>query len=111
MINASLDDDQAIELVVIDLTDKSSIADAMVIASGRSERHVRSMAENLVERLSKAGRRGRIEGIPKCDWVLVDAGDVVVHLFKPDIRTFYNLEKMWSANFSAKQVEAAGARR
>lgn len=96
LVLASLDEDQAQELVNIPLQGKSSIADYMVIVSGRSTRQVASMAQKLGERLKKAGfPPARIEGLPAADWVLVDAGDVVVHLFRPEVRSFYNLERMW----------------
>ncbi|AOR77721.1 MULTISPECIES: ribosome silencing factor [Sphingomonadaceae] len=96
LVLSSLDDDQAQELVTIDLDGKSSIADFMVIASGRSTRQVASMAQKLGERLKQNGfGHPRIEGLPAADWVLVDAGSVVVHLFRPEVRTFYNLERMW----------------
>lgn len=96
LIEKSLDDDQAESPVTINLAGKTSFADYMVVASGRSTRHVGSMAENLRERLKAAGVKGiGIEGFPQCDWVLVDAGDIIVHLFRPEVRTFYNLEKMW----------------
>jgi len=96
LVLSSLDDDQAQELVTIDLDGKSSIADFMVIASGRSTRQVASMAQKLGERLKQNGfDHPRIEGLPAADWVLVDAGSVVVHLFRPEVRTFYNLERMW----------------
>ncbi|WP_333839007.1 ribosome silencing factor [Novosphingobium sp.] len=92
----SLDDDQAIELVTIPLEGKSSVADYMVIASGRSTRQVAAMAQKLSERIKHAGHgHVRIEGLPAADWVLVDAGDVVIHLFRPEVRSFYNLERMW----------------
>jgi ribosome-associated protein len=92
----SLDDDQAQEIVSIPLEGKSSIADHMVIASGRSTRQVAAMAQKLAERLKAAGHGpSRIEGLPAADWVLVDAGDVIVHLFRPEVRSFYNLERMW----------------
>jgi len=92
----SLDDDQAQDLVTIDLEGKSSIADFMVIASGRSTRQVAAMAQKLGERLKENGfGNPRIEGLPAADWVLVDAGGVVVHLFRPEVRSFYNLERMW----------------
>ncbi|MEM1133823.1 MAG: ribosome silencing factor [Pseudomonadota bacterium] len=91
----SLDDDQAQDMVVIDLEGKSSIADHMIIASGRSTRQVASMAQKMVERIKKAGGAARIEGLPNADWVLIDAGDVIVHLFRPEVRSFYNLERMW----------------
>ncbi|MEW9854836.1 ribosome silencing factor [Novosphingobium sp. M1R2S20] len=92
----SLDDDQAQDVVTIDLEGKSSIADYMVIASGRSSRQVAAIAQKLAERVKHAGHgNSRIEGLPAADWVLVDAGGVVVHLFRPEVRTFYNLERMW----------------
>ena len=97
LILQSLDDDQAQELVSIPLEGKSSIADHMVIASGRSTRQVAAMAQKLAERIKHGGfGHVRIEGLPAADWVLVDAGDVVVHLFRPEVRTFYNLERMWA---------------
>jgi ribosome-associated protein len=75
----------------------------MVVASGRSQRHVGAIAEHLVEALEKRGLRGvRVEGLPHCDWVLIDAGDVIVHVFRPEARAFYNLEKMWSRARPAK---------
>src|SRR5690606_9087024 len=87
---------QAVETVSIPLAGKSSIADYMVIASGRSSRQVASMAQKLAERIKQeTGRVARIEGLPTADWVLIDAGDVVVHLFRPEVRSFYNLERMW----------------
>ena len=97
LVLQSLDDDQAQELVSIPLEGKSSVADHMVIASGRSTRQVASMAQKLAERIKQGGfGHVRIEGLPAADWVLVDAGDVVVHLFRPEVRTFYNLERMWA---------------
>ena len=97
LVLSSLDDDQAQEVVSIPLEGKSSIADHMVIASGRSTRQVAAMAQKLAERIKHAGFASpRIEGLPAADWVLIDAGDVVVHLFRPEVRTFYNLERMWA---------------
>ncbi|WP_184001683.1 ribosome silencing factor [Stakelama sediminis] len=97
LVLASLDDDQAVETVSIPLAGKSSIADHMVIASGRSTRQVASMAAKLAEKIkAKFGQTPRIEGLPTADWVLIDAGDVIVHLFRPEVRSFYNLERMWS---------------
>ena len=97
LVLKSLDDDQAIDTVSIPLEGKTSIADYMVIASGRSSRQVTAMAEKLAERIKQAGRGPvRIEGLPAADWVLVDAGDVIVHLFRPEVRSFYNLERMWA---------------
>ena len=97
LILASLDDDQAVEIVSIPLAGKSSIADYLVIASGRSSRQVASMATKLVEKIKAlTGRARRVEGMPIADWVLIDAGDVIVHLFRPEVRSFYNLERMWA---------------
>ena len=97
MILAQLEDSKAEQVVTITLDDKSAIADTMVVATGRSNRHVGAIADQLVEKLKAAGRRDlKIEGMPQCDWVLVDAGDVVVHIFRPEVRSFYNLEKLWS---------------
>ncbi|APL95542.1 hypothetical protein Sj15T_29900 [Sphingobium sp. TA15] len=96
LVLKSLDDDQAQETISIPLEGKSSIADHMVIASGRSSRQVASMAQKLAERIKQAtGRSARVEGLPVADWVLIDAGDVIVHLFRPEVRSFYNLERMW----------------
>lgn len=96
LILTSLTDDKAEEVVQIDLRGKTSIGDYMVIASGRSSRQVASLAEKLVERVKKAtGRTAKIEGKDAGDWVLIDTGDVIVHLFRPEVREFYQLEKMW----------------
>ncbi|MBI1207845.1 MAG: ribosome silencing factor [Azospirillum sp.] len=96
LVERSLDDDQAEDVVIIDLGGKTSFADYMAVASGRSNRHVGAMADNLCQRLKRAGiAEIGIEGMPHGDWVLVDAGDVVIHLFRPEVRSFYNLEKMW----------------
>jgi ribosome-associated protein len=93
----SLDEDQAQEVISIPLEGKSSIADHMVIASGRSTRQVAAIAQKLAERIKQAGHgSARVEGLPAADWVLIDAGDVVVHLFRPEVRSFYNLERMWA---------------
>jgi ribosome-associated protein len=97
LVLRSLDDDQAQDVVSIPLTGKSNIADHMVIASGRSTRQVASMAQKLTERIKQdLGRTVRIEGLPVADWVLIDAEDVIVHIFRPEVRSFYNLERMWS---------------
>ena len=97
LVLASLDDDQAVDTISIPLAGKSTIADHMVIASGRSTRQVASMAQKLVEKIkAELGRIARIEGLPTADWVLIDAGDVIVHLFRPEVRSFYNLERMWA---------------
>ncbi len=97
LVLSSLDDDQAVDVVTIPLSGKSNIADHMVIASGRSTRQVASMAQKLSERIKQElGRSVRIEGLPVADWVLIDANDVIVHLFRPEVRSFYNLERMWA---------------
>ncbi len=97
LVQAQLDDDKSEEIVAIDLRGKTAIADFMVIASGRSQRHVGAIADHLIEALKASGVRGvRVEGQPACDWVLIDAGDVIVHVFQPEVRAFYNIEKMWS---------------
>jgi len=99
IVQSSLEDSKAEEVVTIDLAGKTLIGDYMVIASGRSERHVGAIADNLVKHLKEAGVADvTVEGMPKCDWVLMDAGSVIVHLFQPDVRDFYNLEKMWLAD-------------
>lgn len=96
MIMKSLDDDQAVDPVTIPLAGKTSIADHMVIASGRSGRQVASMASKIAEKVKEQfGRTVRIQGLPAADWVLIDCGDIIVHIFKPDVRSFYNLERMW----------------
>jgi len=93
----SLDDDQAVDVVTIPLTGKSNIADHMVIASGRSTRQVASMAAKLADRIKAQLKKNvRIEGLPAADWVLIDADDVIVHIFRPEVRSFYNLERMWA---------------
>jgi ribosome-associated protein len=98
LVLASLDDDKAEDVVAIDLRGKSPMADHMVIASGRSTRQVCAMAEKLLERFrERFGRSARAEGKAVGDWVLIDCGDVIVHLFRPEVRAFYQLEKMWAA--------------
>ncbi|MEO6092677.1 MAG: ribosome silencing factor [Novosphingobium sp.] len=97
LVLRSLDDDQAQDVISIPLEGKSSIADHMVIASGRSSRQVAAIAQKLAERIKHGGFGNvRIEGLPAADWVLVDAGDIVIHLFRPEVRSFYNLERMWA---------------
>jgi ribosome-associated protein len=97
VVLTSLEDDKAEEILAIDIRGKSSFADMLVIASGRSARHVGALAEHVMHKLKQAGVKDvRIEGMPQADWVLVDAGDVVVHLFRPEVRSFYNIEKIWA---------------
>ena len=106
MILSSLDGSKAEDLVSIDLNGKSSLADQMVVVSGRSHRHVAAIAERLLDDLREAGGKDvRVEGLRTADWILVDAGDVIVHVFRPEVRSFYNLEKMWSAEHPAAPVE------
>ncbi len=108
LVLKSLDDDQAVEVISIPLAGKSSIADHMVIASGRSTRQVASMATKLAQKIKdEVGRSPRIEGLPAADWVLIDADDVIVHLFRPEVRSFYNLERMWA--FGDDEPKRAGA--
>jgi ribosome-associated protein len=93
---ASLDDAKAEDIVTIDIEGKSPMADRMVIASGRSHRHVAAVAEQLITALKEQGFGApRIEGLPAADWVLIDQGDIIIHVFRPEVRAFYNLEKMW----------------
>jgi ribosome-associated protein len=108
LVSQSLDDDKAEDIVVIDLHGKSSIADYLVIASGRSSRQVASMAEHLAHKLKEAGaRRVAVEGARQGDWVLIDGGDLIVHLFRPEVRRFYNLEKMWGMTLPEPDKAAA----
>ena len=108
LVLRSLDDDKAVDVVSIPLSGKSSIADHMVIASGTSTRQVASMAQKLSERIKRElGRNVRVEGLPVADWVLIDADDVIVHLFRPEVRSFYNLERMWA--FDERPAVAAGS--
>jgi ribosome-associated protein len=105
MVLSQLDDAKAEAVVTINLDGKGALADSMVVASGRSNRHVGAIADQLVDKLKEAGHRNlRIEGMPQCDWVLVDTGDVVVHLFRPEVRSFYNLEKLWSEHAPQERV-------
>ncbi len=93
----SLEEDKAEEIVSLDIRGRSSFADHMIVASGRSNRHVCALADHVMRKLKEAGAGGlRVEGLPGCDWVLVDAGDLIVHLFRPEVRQFYNIEKMWA---------------
>jgi ribosome-associated protein len=104
LVLKTLDRDKAEDIVAIDLSNKSPMADYMVIASGRSNRHVAAIAEHLSEELKKQGFSGRAEGLPAGDWVLVDAMDVIVHVFRPEVRAFYNLEKMWGDGAAMAQA-------
>lgn len=102
LVLATLDDAKAEQTVAIDITGKSSLTDHMVVTSGRSNRHVGAIADQLVKSLREHGfGKPRIEGLPHADWVLVDADDVIIHIFRPEVREFYNLEKMWAVDFAA----------
>jgi len=108
MIMQSLDDDQAVDPVSIPLAGKTSIADYMIVASGRSGRQVASMAMKIAEKMkADFGRSARVQGLPTADWVLIDCGDIIVHIFRPDVRVFYNLERMWGFD-DAPAAPAAG---
>ena len=97
-VQAWLDEAKAENIVTIDIRGKSSIGDYMLVASGRSDRHVGAIADQIQRKLKDEGYGSRIEGQPQCDWVLIDIGDIIVHVFRPEVREFYNLEKMWSAD-------------
>jgi ribosome-associated protein len=99
LITERLDEDKAQDIVCIDLRGKSSVADTLIIASGRSHRHVGALADHVLRTLKEKGfGKAKVEGLPACDWVLIDVGDVVVHLFRPEVRAFYNIEKIWSVS-------------
>lgn len=100
----SLDDGKAEDIVVVDLQGKTSIANYMIIASGTSQRHVAALAEQVQMKLKAAGYKTESEGEEKADWVLIDAFDVIIHIFKPEVREFYNLEKMWSAIAEIRKI-------
>ena len=109
LIETSLADDKAIDVAIIDLTGKTAFADAMVIATGSSQRHIAAMAEHLLERLKAVGLGGLgAEGRGQSDWVLIDAGDVIVHLFKDETRRFYDLERLWGTPLPDMRVQAGG---
>ncbi len=102
---AALEDAKAEQVLALDLRGKSSLADSMVIASGRSDRHVGAIAERVVQAFKDAGLGSvRVEGMPQADWVLIDCGDVIVHVFKPEVRGFYNLEKIWGMDRPSEQA-------
>lgn len=108
IISSSLEDSKAEDIVQLEITGKSALADYMIVASGRSHRHVGAIADQVLRNLKAAGfGSAKVEGLPHCDWVLVDAGDVIVHIFRPEVRDFYNIEKMWSTG-QQDQVQFVG---
>jgi len=109
-IEESLDSDKAEDIYTIDLRGRTAMADYMIIASGRSSRQVGALAQKLQERLKARGIEGiRIEGMGNCDWVVVDAGDIIIHIFRPEVRDFYNIEKMWSMHIPLAVVDGIHA--
>ncbi|HUK59778.1 MAG TPA: ribosome silencing factor [Stellaceae bacterium] len=107
LAQASLEDGKAEDVVAIDLAGKSTIADHMLIATGRSQRQVAALAERVVTAVKAAGCRPAVEGLRYGDWVLIDAGDLIVHIFRPEVRAFYNLEKMWGVDFAEPSASAS----
>lgn len=104
---ASLEDDKAEDIIVLDLEGKSTLADQMIIASGRSARHVSALADHVQRRIKEmGGKRARVEGLPNADWVLIDTGDLIVHLFRPEVRDFYDLERIWTGPAEAARAPA-----
>ena len=102
LVLSSLEDAKAEDVVTIDLQNKAALADSMIVASGRSNRHVAAIIDQLTDALKEAGYKPlAVEGMPHCDWVVLGAGDVIVHVFRPEVRTFYNIEKLWSPNAPA----------
>ncbi len=107
LILGRLDDEKAHDIVFIDLKGKSSFADGLIVASGRSHRHVGAIADHILRALKDAGHgRAKVEGLPHCDWVLIDAGDLVIHLFRPEVRVYYNLEKIWAIDSPHRMASA-----
>jgi ribosome-associated protein len=106
LVERTMDDMKADDVMVIDLRGRTSLADAMIIATGRVNRHVSAITDSVADALKAAGTPAlRIEGQPACDWVLIDTGDIIVHVFRPEVRQFYNLEKMWGADRPTEQSE------
>jgi ribosome-associated protein len=102
IVVTSLEDDKAEDILSFDIRGKSSVADMLIVASGRSQRHVGALADHVTRKLKDAGASDvRVEGLPHCDWVLVDAGDLIVHIFRPEVRSFYAIEKIWSSTKAA----------
>ena len=103
----SLEDDKAEDIINIDLKGKTSIAGSMIIASGRSTRQVAAIADHLYRKLKHGPNGCKLEGMDKADWVLLDAGSIIIHIFRPEVRTFYNLEKMWAVDFTPEKMLAS----
>jgi len=102
----SLEDSRAEDIIFIDIRGKSALGDYMVIASGRSNRHVAAIAGHLLDQLRAQGKKSvQVEGLAGADWVLVDTGDIIIHLFRPEVREFYNLEKMWLTTDLSERTE------
>ena len=98
---------KAEDITVIDLVGKTSLADAMIIASGNVNRHVAAISEALIEALKNAGKPSpQVEGMPACDWVLLDTGDIIIHVFRPEVRQFYDLEKMWGTDRPNERLDS-----
>ena len=110
-IETSLEDDKAQDIAIIDLVGKTSIADRMIVASGTSARLVNAMTDHIVQELKTFGVLPKAEGQTQCDWVLIDAGDVIVHLFRPEVRAFYNIEKIWSVSPESPDSDLDAARK
>lgn len=104
VVLAQIEDMKAEDTVTIKLDDKSSVADFVIVTTGRSNRHVASIADKVVEGLREIGIRARVEGMENADWVLIDGGDCIVHVFRPEVRTFYNLEKMWTGSAATRDA-------
>ena len=109
LIEQSLDADKAVNIQTIDLKEQTAIADYMIVASGTSSRQVAALAEKLQERLKSLGMSNiHIEGKDQCNWVILDAGDIIVHLFRPEVREFYNIEKMWQSHSHLQEIIGSG---
>jgi ribosome-associated protein len=104
IVLAQLEDMKAEDTATIDLQGKSSLGDYMVVTTGRSNRHVGAIADRVIEGLGRAGIKARVEGMPHCDWVLIDVGDIIVHVFRPEVREFYNLERMWAGGTGQRRA-------
>lgn len=102
LILQQLEDKKAEKIITIELRNKSSIADYLVIATANSGRQANAIADSIYRTMKDLKIKSHVEGVPQCDWVLIDAGDVIIHLFRPEVRSFYNLEKMWGMEIPAE---------